>query len=103
MYIVNVPLTATQYEQYVRNTSTGAWCRFTGWNACTFGVFADRLYFGTPDGRLVLADTGQQDAAYGWGDDGVEVLRKATQAYARFNMPGMKSQLTGVQIVANPI
>jgi hypothetical protein len=102
MYIVNVPLTATQFEQYVRNTSTGAWCRFTGWNSCTFCVYGERLYFGTPDGRVVLADTSQFDSIWGFGDDGVEVLRKATQAYARFNGGG-KSQLTGVQIVSNAI
>lgn len=103
MYIVNIPLTDTQFEQYVRNTSTGAWCKFTGWNACEFCVYNDRLYFGTPDGKLVLADTSNSDTAWGYGDDGVEVLRKATQAFAHFNAPGMKAQLTGVQIVANPL
>ena len=103
MYIINVPLTSTQFEQYVRNTSTGSWCRFTGWNACEFCVYEDRLYFGTPDGRLVLADTSNSDTTWGYGDDGVEVLRRATQAFAHFNAPGMKAQLTGVQIVANPV
>jgi hypothetical protein len=103
MYIVNVPITSTQFEQYVRNTSTGSWCRFTGWNACEFCVYQDRLYFGTPDGKIVLADTSNSDTAWGYGDDGVEVLRYATQPFAHFNAPGMKAQLTGVQIVANPV
>jgi hypothetical protein len=45
--VVNVPQRpgVTQY-QYVMNTITGAWCRFTKWNANCWQVKGDVLYFG---------------------------------------------------------
>ena len=44
--IINVPLSPdnTVARQYVMNTITGAWCKFTGWNATCFEVFNDALY-----------------------------------------------------------
>jgi len=59
--IVNVPQTenSSQY-QYVMNTITNSWTKFTGWNAATFEFFNDGLYFG---GNQVVAqcDTGNSD------------------------------------------
>jgi hypothetical protein len=101
MFIANIPINATQFEQYVRNTDTGAWCRFTGWNARSMCVFNTRLYFGTTTGAIVLADTNSYDQNYGFGDDGNPVLKDAQQAYMRFTQPGMKSQITAVQLVTN--
>lgn len=44
--IVNVPIRPHfEYEQYVMNTITKAWCRFTDWNAEDFAVVNSRLYF----------------------------------------------------------
>lgn len=60
MALINVPISSSRSIQYVMNTQTRAWCRFTGWNAKCFGVFQDRLYFGTAD-SVVLADTGTAD------------------------------------------
>ena len=45
--LVNVPASGGAY-QYVMNTITGAWCRFTGWNAACFQSFGDQLMFGGP-------------------------------------------------------
>lgn len=102
MFLANIPIATGQFEQYVRNMSTGSWCRFTGWNARTFCVFNDRLYFGTADGGIVLADTNSQDGgSYPYADDAAAVTYNATQAYVRLTQPGMKSQLTGVQIISN--
>lgn len=44
--VLNVPTSTTVYEQYVMNTITGAWTRFTGWNADCWEVYNDRSYFG---------------------------------------------------------
>lgn len=45
--LFNVPITeGTEAHQYVVNTITGAWCRFTGLNANCWVVFNDMLYFG---------------------------------------------------------
>lgn len=43
--LVNVPANTGTY-QYVMNTITGAWCRFTGWAANCFESFGDKLMFG---------------------------------------------------------
>ena len=44
--IVNVPVTEDgEHRQYVMNTISKAWCRFTEWDAEDFVVFNDELYF----------------------------------------------------------
>lgn len=46
---------------FVTNTETGAWSRFTGWQALCFEVFQGRLYFGSPDGKVFIANVSGQD------------------------------------------
>ena len=60
-FIFNVPVTedGTHY-QYVMNTITKAWTKFTGWNAETFAVFNKQLYFCTGT-KVVKAWTGTSD------------------------------------------
>lgn len=61
MLVVNVPVTErTTSRQFVRNTNTGAWCRFLNINANCFAIFNDDLYFGG-DGEIFKADTGNTD------------------------------------------
>jgi hypothetical protein len=44
--LVNVPRAEDgPHEQYVMNTITKAWCKFTGWNAEHFATFNRGLYF----------------------------------------------------------
>lgn len=44
--IVNIPVVAGgEHHQYVMNTISRAWCRFTYWNAESFAVFNLGLYF----------------------------------------------------------
>ncbi len=44
--LVNVPQSEDgTHEQYVMNTLTKAWCKFTGWHAEDFAVFNGELYF----------------------------------------------------------
>jgi hypothetical protein len=50
MLILNIPVAPDREEQYVMNSVTGAWCRFTGWAASCFEIFNDELYFGTLGG-----------------------------------------------------
>lgn len=78
--ILNVPASQSvtgKFYQFVMNTKTGAWTRFTNWNALTFTVFEKKLYFGTSDGRVVLADTGFQDF-------GQDIKLDGKQAYNNF-------------------
>lgn len=58
MFIVNVPQLSTQY---VSNLITGAWCRFTGWDASCWAVFQNRAFFGTREGTIHEADVGAAD------------------------------------------
>jgi hypothetical protein len=62
MAILNVPVTEGQVQhQYVMNTLTGAWCKFTGMNANCWAVFRDNLYFGGNEGYVLQADTSGVD------------------------------------------
>lgn len=56
--LLNVPIQEGQTQhQYVMNTLTGAWCRFTNQNANCWAVFRDNLYFGSNEGTVNQADT----------------------------------------------
>jgi hypothetical protein len=72
-----VPLTATTFVQHVLNTQTGAWSRWTGIHAFTWGLFNDSLYFGDGSGNVRQADTGTTD-------NGVAIVADARQAWNRF-------------------
>lgn len=74
MLIVNVPISATQFEQYVVNMETGSPARFTDQNARVWGIYNDELYFGLTDGRVMKADTGTSD-------DGNNINADARQAW----------------------
>ena len=63
MLLVNLPQTSSSVEPYiyVANLETGAWCRFTGWEARCMAVYGEDGYFGTSDGKVYKMDTGGQD------------------------------------------
>jgi len=90
--IVNVPLleSSTSY-QYVMNTQTGAWCRFTDWNAWCFESTKDALYWGG-GGVLARADVGKNDG-------GNSIIADAKQAFSYFGNRGRQKQMT----MARPI
>ena len=59
--IVNVPISeGGTHEQYVMNTITKSWCKFTDWDAETFVVFNGDLYYATSN-TVQKAWTGQID------------------------------------------
>jgi len=60
--IFNVPAPGgKQTYQYVQNMVTGAWCRFTGWDAFSWAVIDDDIYFGGTDGIVYRAFDGFVD------------------------------------------
>lgn len=59
--LFNIPLTTTTSYQYVTNTITGAWCRFTTMNGLCWGLFNELIYFGAKNGWVGLADSGTKD------------------------------------------
>lgn len=71
--IVNVPQTDDTIYQFVVNTITGAWCRYIGMNAASWGMMGARAYFGGLDGKVYMFDVGYSDN----GSDIVGELRTA--------------------------
>lgn len=59
--VVNVPVAGDTNVQWVMNTNTGAWCRFTGLMINCMGEYQDKVYFGDSSGRVWLYDDGTSD------------------------------------------
>jgi len=75
LVILNVPV-ASNTQQFVMNTITGAWGRFTNWPAICWERFRDRMYFGTT-GKVCLAFDGMDDG-------GENIDADVLQAYSNF-------------------
>lgn len=80
-------------DQYVMNTITGAWCKFTGMNAYCWAVHEDGLYFGS-DGAVFKADTGTSDA----GDD---IVGDIWPAFNYFGSRGRQKRFTMMRPVTS--
>jgi hypothetical protein len=51
-----------KYRCLVANLATGAWCRYTGWDAMCWGKMDESLFFGTQAGKIMQCDrTGYDD------------------------------------------
>jgi hypothetical protein len=89
--ILNVPLVENMTAvQYVMNVLTGAWCRFTQWNANCFEIYKDNLYFADSDGNVWLA--------YSGGLDYNQPIPADMQcAFSYFDDPGRTKHMTMVQ------
>ncbi len=76
MLLLNIPVAPGQEQQYVMNTVTGAWCRFTGWPAACFEILNDELYYGTTGGV--------RKAWTGTADHGTLIVTEMVQAFGYF-------------------
>lgn len=85
MLLFNVPITeGIESNQFIMNTITGAWCRFTGWNANCFELLNDDLYFGT-NGKVCKAWSGTDDS-------GAAITVDAKTAFNYFGSMGQNKQ-----------
>jgi hypothetical protein len=76
-FIFNIPVAAnTTYHQYVMNTVTKSWCKFSAWDASCFVVFNKELYFADAD-RVAKAWIGHSD-------DGANIVADAKTAFNYF-------------------
>jgi hypothetical protein len=83
---VNVPtLEDVSAYQYVMNTETGAWTKYTGWTAFCFEIALDQLYFGA-NGEMVKADVSG-------ADDDAAITAIGRQAFNYFNARGATKQM----------
>jgi hypothetical protein len=64
----------------VVNTGTGAWCRFTGWDATCWIRLRGDMYFGTQDGLIQQADRGGND-------DGKQYVATMVGGWEMFQSP----------------
>lgn len=77
--LLNVPVTEGETQhQYVMNTLTGAWCRYTGWNGNDFVVFGEELYMAGNDGYVWKCDQTGLDGA-----DQIEAYCQTAYNYLR--------------------
>ena len=91
MVIVNVPLTEGGLQhQYVVNSLSGAWCRFTGQNAYCWEVFRNRLFFGGNTGKVYEADIAATV-------DGVAIEANVKTAFNYFKSPGRIKRFQMIQ------
>lgn len=74
-----------EHEQFVMNTITKAWCKFTEWDAECFAVFNGDLYFGTAT-KVVKAWTGQLDGTS-------DVVAFGKTAFSYFGRPGTQKKI----------
>ncbi|MGE0853290.1 MAG: hypothetical protein AB7O44_27385 [Hyphomicrobiaceae bacterium] len=72
--LVSYPAGGGQFEQFVANLATGAWCRFRGLQASCWSLFGDRLFLGGPNGQVIEANVGTSDR-------GASVLFEGQQAF----------------------
>jgi hypothetical protein len=87
---VNVPKNATSAPgdniQYVMNTITNKWCRYTGLGANCWALFNDSIYFGG-ESTVYQAETGTND-------NGNAISAAVTPAYSYFGAQGQQKMFT---------
>jgi hypothetical protein len=77
LLIINVPTVEdTSSMQFVMNSNTGAWCRFTGINANCWALKGTDLFFGAPDGNVYRYSSTT--------DDGANIEGVAVHAFSKF-------------------
>ena len=92
MMLFNIPkVNAGASVQFVSNSTTGAWCRFTGMDALCWTVCGNNcLWFGGTDGKVYKADTG--------GDDGgSNIETSVSTAFIYFGPRGLQKTFKGVR------
>jgi hypothetical protein len=83
MLIMNVPTSTTTSEQYVMQTITGAWCKFTNINAHCFEMLGNEMYFGGESGVVYkFWDTN--------ADNSTNINAEALQAFSDFGSGNQK-------------
>lgn len=81
--LVNVPIAEDgEHQQYVMNTITKAWCKFTNWDAEDFAVFSGALYFAS--GTAVYL------AWSGTSDNSSNIIYRAKQSFQDYGNAAIK-------------
>lgn len=89
MLLVNIPISPSISVQAVMNTISGAWSRFSGWNAACFELHGDFLYYGTAGGVCKAWDTN--------ADAGTNINFNAQQSFNYFGGSGQQKKVNMVR------
>lgn len=92
LFIFNVPLSETSFEQHVLNTVTQKWCRFTGLNTICMAVYNDELYAGMSDGTVIKLLDGTSDL-------GNPIVFEAIPAFNYLGDAGNHKFITAAQVI----
>lgn len=87
---INIPVAEGQQEQYVMNTITTSWCKFTGWSANCWEIFEDNPYFGGNGVVCKAWTTGDT----GYKDNTSNIATTCLQAFNYFGSRGVKKYFT---------
>ncbi len=92
LFFINVPVVEhNTAHQYVMNTITGAWARFTGINANNWAVdFVDNIYFGDNTGTVYQWN-------FGSSDFGTPIECRLQTAYNSFGNAPQRKRYTACQ------
>lgn len=92
----NIPVSSSQFDQYIMNTFTGAWSHFRGLDGPSWVVHNNSLYFGGTDGKVYQAH-------YEYSDDGGEIAVDLKTAFNYFGNANVQKRfsLTRPLFVAN--
>ena len=93
LFIFNIPISEDTFEQYVMNTVTKRWCRFTGINVIASCVHQEALYGGSADGKVIAMLEGTSDL-------GQQIEFAALYAYQQMENPGTQKHLVAAQIIS---
>ncbi len=83
MAFLNGPGDDGKRQQWVINTRTGAWCRFSGMEARCWSLFGEAPYFGDDGGTVYRADFGETD-------DGREIVGEIKGGFTDMKFPALK-------------
>jgi hypothetical protein len=94
--VLNIPQPDSKLNlQYVMNTLTGGWGRFTGWAAHAFIEFEGQFYYGT-NNDVFIAFSGFTDNADADGTNGTAVVGRGLQAFTTLPQADLDSIIKSV-------
>lgn len=97
--LLNIPTTDSGPAiQFVMNTITGAWCRFTGLDSQCWELWKDFLYFGSTDGKVYKWDVGSGDFIK---DENHVITATVQTAFNYFDSRGWLKRFTAIRPIIN--
>lgn len=92
LLIINVPVSAVEYNQHVMNVDTKAWCRFTGIPSVSWCLLNEEPYFGGTDGVVYKFD-GEEV----YDDNGVPINVDASCAWDYLGTKRATKRVTAIK------